>query len=311
LAPLVSINLCCYNSEKYLKDTLESILKQDYKDWELIVINDGSSDSTEKIVMEYKEKGYPVIYHYQENMGLGFSRNKALGISRGDYIAFIDHDDMWLPEKIKKQVDILEHNREIGLVYSNLFIMKNGRQTVCFRKKQPEGYVFDKFLYHYPIAIPTVMIRKNSLDCIGDFFDANLNLCEEYELFMRVLYRSKAAYIDEPLAVYRVHPDMGSLKFIERWPDEMAYIIEKFEGMDYSFKEKYKAGIAYMNAKIGYYRARAEMMNNNRIKAREHLYPFRMTDYRFYLLYLITYCPSRIWHAIHSFMAEGAFSGTN
>ena len=155
------------------------------------------------------------------------------------------------------------------------------------------------------------MIRKNSLDCIGDFFDANLNLCEEYELFMRVLYRSKAAYIDEPLAVYRVHPDMGSLKFIERWPDEMAYIIEKFEGMDYSFKEKYKAGIAYMNAKIGYYRARAEMMNNNRIKAREHLYPFRMTDYRFYLLYLITYCPSRIWHAIHSFMAEGAFSGTN
>lgn len=309
--PRLSINLCCYNSEKYLKETLDSIINQTYKDWELVVINDGSTDSTEKIILDYKEKGHRIVYYFQENKGLGFSRNQALNLSQGDYIAFIDHDDMWLPEKTRKQIDIMEHNPDIDLVYSNLFMMKNGRKSVCFKKKQPDGYVFDRFLYHYPIAIPTVMVRKKVLYSLCDLFDEKLNLSEEFELFMRILYKSKAAYINEPLAIYRIHNEMSSLKLIERWPEEMAYIIEKFKKMDLLFEKQYRQQLDYMNAKIGYYKARAEMMNNNRINARKYLYPFRNTDFRFYLLYLVTFCPSCLWHIVHSIMAEGAFSRMN
>ena len=77
----VSINLCCYNSEKYLKETLDSIVKQTYKDWELVIINDGSCDSTESIIDHYIEQGHPIVYKYQKNQGLSSSRNEAIKLS--------------------------------------------------------------------------------------------------------------------------------------------------------------------------------------------------------------------------------------
>ena len=125
--PKVSINLCCYNSEKYLRETLDSIVKQTYKDWELIIINDGSSDSTEAIIYEYIKQGYPIAYHYQRNKGLAFSRNKALELSQGKYVAFIDHDDLWLPDKLEKQASILEKRPEIDFLYGNYFIKRGSR----------------------------------------------------------------------------------------------------------------------------------------------------------------------------------------
>ncbi|MCX5809249.1 MAG: glycosyltransferase [Proteobacteria bacterium] len=308
MPPKVSINLCCYNSEKFLQETLKSIEEQTFTDWELVVINDGSSDSTESIIMEFKSRGFPVLYHYQENRGLGYSRNRAIELSSGEYIAFIDHDDMWLPEKTVKQVDVVKSCQDVDLVYSNLFVTKKGRQTLFHKKRQSSGYVFDKFLRYYPVSISTVMIRKRSLDRLGVFFDSNLILTEEFDLFMRVLYGSKAAYIDQPLAVYRIHPGMSSIKYIEKFPDEMAYTIGKFKEMDPSFEVKYSSELDYLNAKIGYYRARAEMLYNNTQKARACLYPFRLTDYRFFLLYVITFFPPKVWHKIHSFMTKGAFS---
>ena len=108
MAPLVSINLCCYNSEKYLRETLDSIVNQTYKDWELVIINDGSTDATELIIQEYQARSYPIVYHYQKNNGLSKSRNKALQLSKGKYIAFIDHDDIWIAEKLQKQILLME-----------------------------------------------------------------------------------------------------------------------------------------------------------------------------------------------------------
>ena len=127
--PRVSINLCCYNSERYLRETLDSIVSQTYKDWELIIINDGSSDATESIVSEFIKRGHPIVYHYQANKGLALSRNEALKRSRGEYIAFIDHDDLWMPEKLEKQILALESNPEIDFFYGN-FCCKFFRKIV-------------------------------------------------------------------------------------------------------------------------------------------------------------------------------------
>ena len=104
MKPLVSINLCCFNSERYLRETLESIAGQTFSNWELVAVNDGSTDSTESILHEFRTKGYPVLYYYQENRGIAHSRNKAIELSRGDYIAFIDHDDIWFPDILSNQL---------------------------------------------------------------------------------------------------------------------------------------------------------------------------------------------------------------
>ena len=89
-----SINICCYNSSKFIKESIESILKQSFKDWEIVIINDGSTDNTEKIIFDYINSGYPIKYFYQKNAGYASARNKAIDLSEGKWIVILDHDDL-------------------------------------------------------------------------------------------------------------------------------------------------------------------------------------------------------------------------
>jgi teichuronic acid biosynthesis glycosyltransferase TuaG len=309
--PKVSINLCCYNSERFLADTLNSIASQTFKDWELIVVNDGSSDSTESMIMKFKDLGFPVVYQYQENKGLGYSRNAALSLSSGDYIAFIDHDDVWMPEKLRKQVESLDCAADVDFSYSNYFIMNDHTRRICLKRRQPEGSVFGTFLLRYHVAILTVMVRKKALSDLGMLFNANYHLSEEFELFMRLLYKSKAQYIEEPLACYRIHREMGSIKFIDQWPIEMEHIIATLKQLSPTVKDEYEKEFQYLTAKIGYYHARAEMAKANYKKARSYLLPYRHTDVKFLLLYFLTFLPVSLWNTVHSYFTKGAFGKIN
>ena len=258
MAPKVSVNLCCYNGENYVGEALESIAGQTFKDWELVFINDGSTDATERIVLDFKEQGHPVVYHYQRNKGLGASRNEALRRSRGEYIAFIDHDDLWLRDKLKQQVEILDKDQDSALVYTNYFKLKpNGRKYLGNRKMQPEGDIFEDILYYYSICLSTVMVRRQALEKLETIFDPNLGLAEETDVFMRLLYREKARYIEQPLSVYRIHSSMSTIRYVDKYPEENAYMLEKFKKMDPLFTERYKDAIKYYEAKLGYWRARA------------------------------------------------------
>jgi glycosyltransferase involved in cell wall biosynthesis len=311
MSTTVSVNLCCYNSEKYLEETLQSIFVQTYKEWELVVINDGSTDSTEKIIQKHIYDGWPIVYHYQENKGLGYARNVALSLSSGDYVAFIDHDDMWMPAKLQRQVESFNNMPEIDFSYSNYFILNERTRHVSLRKRQPEGAVFGEFLRHYPVAVLTVMVRKKALLDLGVLFNNDYHLSEEFELFMRLLFRSKAQYIHEPLACYRIHREMGSLKFIDQWPIEMEQIITTLKQLSPSTEGKYEKGFKYLNAKIGYYHARTEMVKANNKEARRYLQPYWHTDYRFVLLYIFTFLPIFVWNVVHAYLAKGAFGKIN
>ena len=91
---LISIMICCYNSEKYISETIDSIINQTYDNWEIIIINDGSKDNTEKIILNYIQQGFPITYHSQENKGFAAGRNKGIELAQGEWIAIIDHDDV-------------------------------------------------------------------------------------------------------------------------------------------------------------------------------------------------------------------------
>ena len=213
--PSVSINLCCYNSEKYLRETLESIAAQTYTDWELVVINDGSTDSTESIVSEFRDRKYPVIYHYQENKGLGVSRNEALRLSRGDYIAFIDHDDIWMPEKLELQLNALNKDPIIPLVYTDGYFINDQGMHIekFFDKMKPfRGQVFKKLLLETPIALSSVVVNKSVFNDIG-YFNPSFSISEEYDLFLRLTLKYDIDYIEKPLVKYRLHEGNTMKKF--------------------------------------------------------------------------------------------------
>lgn len=211
--PKISVNLCCYNSERYLEETLQSIFSQTYTDWELVIVNDGSTDATERIIRKHQSDGRPIVYHYQSNAGLGKARNKALELSRGKYVALIDHDDVWMQGKLEAQVRLLESDPQLGLVYCDGYAVDaQGRDLALYSNKYypARGYIFDELAQGCFIRPVAAVVSRSVLEKVGGFPD--FRMAEEYDLFLRIAFEYPIGYIDAPLYKYRFHEQNLSLR---------------------------------------------------------------------------------------------------
>lgn len=312
MAPTVSINLCCYNSEKYLEETLQSIFAQTYKDWELVIVNDGSADSTESIIKEYISQGYPIVYYWQENHGLGYSRNEALKRSRGEYIAFIDHDDLWMREKLEKQIPLFERDSDVGLVFSDaIYFSDKGRRFRLYgNKKPPSGKIFSDLLKRYYLCLGTVVLKKDALITIEEWFDERLTVSEESDVFMRIAYKWKCDYADEPLLMYRMHENNLSSLMSEQFPKENELILEKLLQLNENIVSEYKHEIDIMRANIQYGYAMEDFNLNQRKMVRKRLAPYLIIKRKLWIPYLFSFLPFSFYkclllHFSHSVIVDG------
>lgn len=299
--PTVSVNICCYNGEKYLREALDSIINQTYKDWELVIINDGSTDSTESIIKEYIDRGYPIVYHYQENHGLGYSRNEALKRSSGEFIAFIDQDDIWMPEKLEKQIPIFEKDEEVGIVFCNtIFFNDRGFQKAVYKKwKPPRGRVFAELLSNYFLALPSVIIRKKSIETTGEWFDPTFKVIEEYDLFLRISYTWKIDYVDEPLAKWRMHHNSQTFSTPIIFSQEQERMLDKFQTIFKDFHQNYFKEIIFVRSKIAIRYALVEYEKGNKISARRLLKPHLKVNRRVILYYYFTFMPYSLFTVLY------------
>lgn len=215
--PKISIQVCCYNSEKYLEDTLESIVAQTYKDWELVVVNDGSCDSTEDIVKRFVKRGIPIVYHFQKNRGFAAARNKAIELSSGEWIAILDHDDLWYPEKLQIQSRSIERYPNAALHFSNSewftddnTVIKNTVEPGRFKTGITEDAFVKLVGQGCFIDSETVIIRKSALRECGSF-NEGYRYIVDYDLFIRLTHKySEVYYEDMVLAKWRVHLSQAS-----------------------------------------------------------------------------------------------------
>lgn len=228
MPPRVSVNVCCYNAQRYLEPTLHSIFAQTFTDWELVIVNDGSTDGTDAIISRHIEAGWPIVYHAQPNAGLSASRNEALRRSRGVLVAFLDHDDLWEPTKLEKQVPLFDRAPRVGVVYADCVnFSDDGFSYRQFERHPPRrGTVFGALLRDYFPNLQTVVVRRAALDDLPQWFDTRLRLVEEADLFMRLAQRWEFDYVDEPLARWRLHAASSSHEHRERFPDEMEILLE-------------------------------------------------------------------------------------
>ena len=161
----------CCNGEKYLREALDSVLVQTYQEWELIFWDNLSTDNSAQILNTYNDKR--IKYYLSESFTtLGEARNQAIKKSNGDYIAFLDCDDLWFPEKLSKQV-LLFDNPIVGLVICDThFFNENGILKQLYkRNKPPVGMVFRELLRKYFISLETAIVRRNALDSLNNGFD--------------------------------------------------------------------------------------------------------------------------------------------
>ncbi|MBI3968033.1 MAG: glycosyltransferase [Chloroflexi bacterium] len=213
-APLVSVQLCCYNSERFLEETLQSVFAQTSSNWELVIVNDGSSDSTEQIVRRHLDAGWPITYHYQPNAGLAAARNKALELSNGRYVAFLDHDDLWAPTKLEEQISLFETSPELGLVYSDCFFIETDGSIRCLISQVMtlhRGWVFERLLENDFIQMLTAVVRRDVLTEVGPF--KPYRIVEDHELFLRIAAQYQIDFVPSPLASYRLHPEQETRKY--------------------------------------------------------------------------------------------------
>jgi len=206
-APLVSVVLNTYNRADLVPQSINSVLSQDYPNFEVIVVDDGSTDNTREVIEE--QFGDRVRYIHQENAGLAAGRNTGIKAARGEYIAFQDDDDLWLPGKLSRQVAALEAKRDCTFVYGVAMEMTpDGCETGNVYGNSMRGTSGDNFeamLRHHPILGPTLLVRRAWFERAG-LFDPDLRTAEDTDLFLRLTLREKGVYLREPLVLVRQHP---------------------------------------------------------------------------------------------------------
>jgi len=164
--PTVSVVIPAYNAERYIGETLESVLAQTYRDFEVVVVDDGSTDGTREIVRGY---GEPVRLVEQPNSGPAAARNRGVREARGEFIAFIDADDLWLPEKLALQVPLFD-DEEVGLVSCRVQLVDgSGRPHPTYEREKVSGWAFEKLLEGNFIGTSTVVARREALEGAGLF----------------------------------------------------------------------------------------------------------------------------------------------
>jgi len=198
--PFVSVIIPSYNRGWILKEAIDSVLVQDYKHFELIIIDDGSTDNTQDILKTY---GGQIKTITQSNKGVSAARNAGIASSTGSLIAFLDSDDLWLPKKLSRQVEFFISTPDAVICQTEEIWIRNGKRVnPKIKHKKISGDIFEPSLSLCLISPSAVMIKKSLFDDVG-IFDEELFACEDYDLWLRISYKHRVELIDISLVVKR------------------------------------------------------------------------------------------------------------
>jgi len=204
--PLVSVVIPTYNRASVLGRAIKSVLNQTHKNYELIIIDDGSEDNTKEVTSNFDDKRI-VYIKSDENLGQNPALNKGLRYAKGDYIAFLDSDDEWLPQMLEAQLEKFKENSDFGCVYSQAGIMNNGKLEVAM-DFQLEGSIYKEALAQgYVSHMITLMVKRKCFDLVG-IFDPNFTNFQDDDICLRLAKHYQFGLIREPLAV--IHNDTNN-----------------------------------------------------------------------------------------------------
>mgnify|MGYP000128949315 CR=1 FL=1 len=231
-SPLISVVIPVYNGEKYISDTLDTIINQDYKNIEVILVNDGSTDNSSNILSGYVQKNSFVRVYDQENKGVASARNLGIKKSQGQFISFCDQDDFWHHEKISKQIKLFD-DEDIGLVHTAAYFRylsaENPRTVVTSHLLR--GHIFEQLIEKNTITCCSVMVRKTVFNKVGFFDPDNVIMgVDDWHMWLKVAMHYKVDFLSEPLCTHVFHGDNYSLNAIKMYAAEIA-CIEKIKGL--------------------------------------------------------------------------------
>lgn len=230
----VSVIIPTFNRSHLIGKTIDSVLNQTYRNFEIIVIDDGSTDNTREVVRSY---GDVVRYFKQTNSGVAAARNTGIAMSEGEYISFLDSDDTFLPDNLEIKMAFFKNHTNESWVYSDWQyvdergdLLQTGSQKYNYANRQLNGIIFNELIYHRNFISPcTVVLKKLIFKDIG-YFDASILSLEEYDLWIRISLKYPVNYINEVLTYTTIHSGSLSEDF-SKWVQGNARIIDKLDGI--------------------------------------------------------------------------------
>ena len=237
--PLISVIIPTYNRSQYICEAIDGALEQTYKNIEIIVVDDGSTDSTKDVLTKY---GSNVKYIYQNNAGPSVARNSGIKQSKGELLAFLDSDDIWLPQKLEKQLELIQQSPNIGLVSCGSYDIDSSGNIISkpiIRRNYENMDILIKTLILRNVvgggSIP--LVRRECFDKLG-LFSEDIIICEDRDMWIRIAKNYKIKFIEEPLIKYRIH-GTNLNKDVTRIKENGRKLVERnVDKKDFLFKRK-------------------------------------------------------------------------
>lgn len=295
--PQVTVIMNCLNGEKFLPEALASLAAQTFQDFEIVFWDNGSSDASARIASDYG----PQLRYFRSDrtVSLGAARNLAIARARGEYIAFLDCDDLWRPRKLEKQIALMRSNPALGLVATDTEIVKDRKVLYrLFEQSQPaRGMVFRELLERQWISMSSALLRKSAMDTTslpdgaGTWFDESLNVCEEADLFYRIAHDYELDFVNEPLTVWRVHSDNTTFKKFGQVAAETIAILQRQRLMHPDFDSRYAGLAEFIERRAAFQLGIACWRAGENKKARETIAPYLDGSAKFRLFWLASFLP--------------------
>ncbi|HGY56247.1 MAG TPA: glycosyltransferase [Caldithrix abyssi] len=246
---LVSVVMAAYNAGPYIEDAIESVLAQEYRNVELLVVNDGSTDDTEKRVQKYLNNS-KVKYFAQQNLGQAKAKNKGIREAKGTYIAFLDADDKWTPDKLSQQIPCFDKSEKIGVVFTNFALMaEDGTILGSTDRKFYSGNLTARLLIENVVTGMSSVVKRECFDKVG-LFDESLPMGIDYDLWLRISVHYEFFFLDKVLYLYRQWPGQMSHKHRDRYKNAIR-IMQKFLDNNPGLLDKKVVNEAWAHTYVG------------------------------------------------------------
>lgn len=241
--PLISVIIPAYNSEKTIRETLESVFKQTFSEYEIIIVDDGSKDRTLKIVSTIKDPRLKVFSY--PNGGISVSRNRGISHALGEFIAFLDHDDLWTADKLESQLAALQANPQAGVAYSWTDLIDESSQFIreCSRQKVTGNAYAKLLLANFLHTASNPLIRKEALIQVGGF-DESVCGPEDWDLFLRLAADYDFVAVPRPQVLFRVNAGSASTNVSRQETESLKLIERAFERAPESLQRLKKYSLA-------------------------------------------------------------------
>lgn len=295
-SPEVSVIINCFNEARVVRETLDSVFAQTFEDWEIVFWDNASTDGSGEIAASYGDKVR--CFRTDTLVSLGRARKLAYEESRGKYIAILDADDLWLPEKLEKQVALFRADPQVGMTYCDaVFFDDSGDRFRLYKLTTPfRGHAFGQLVAKNFIGSSAMMFRRDAVDHLGGAFDDRLTRAMDYELCLRIAYHYPIDYVDEPLIRWRINgvfgvPEKPWKKSLVSRAEDVKSAMENLLARFPEIEDRYPEELYEFYKEQEYGLGVSAWQNGDQREARSH-FSRHPTGLKFALAYTCTYLMS-------------------